>query len=791
MSFSSRASTTSFALVVSVVVGGTLAACGGSSGKATSGHGGSSFASGSSSSSGAGNASGTGASGPGGSGAGGGINLATSTGSATGGGTQGFDVVPSAQQTLAVVVGQTPPTVTFQATLNGMAAPATAWGVDQGDIGTVPAGPSSSAIFTPSGTAGGFVTVTAALNKQSVQRQVLVKLSATQNGANASSAAEQPQIPSGVGALTQGGGVGGVGGTGLGGGVTDAPTLAALNAPASNGAAQGLGFLYPYDKTVWPRGLPAPLLQWTWSTGDADAIKISLSTANGSYSYAGTFARPAILAQTGGNFINHPIPQDVWDMATNSAGGSTNPLTVSLVVAKGGVAYGPITETWTIAPARLSGTIYYNSYGTQLVQNSAGAIGGNGEFGAAVLRIRVGDTAPTVIAGSNSECRTCHSVAAFGSRLEAQPYGNYSDFDLSPTGSVETVLPNSGGWFPAVYPDGSKMLTSDGQLLPLPLGGASLALSGLPNDPETPAFSPDGTLLAFNVGAGSVLSVMDFDNPTGAFTNQVTVVDDSGSSLIPAWPGFFPDSKSIVFHHQSDPGIDPGGNPDPCTRGGALAQVHWANLSGPSSVTSLDQLNGKGYLPKLPTPANLACDADGNAVGGIDADHSDDVDHNYEPTVNPIASGGYAWVVFTSRRMYGNVAAIPPFCSDPRGVDLVSNITPKKLWVAAIDLTQAPGTDSSHPAFYLPAQELLAGNSRGFWVLDPCQADGTSCTTGDQCCNGFCEPAGDGGALICASAPPMGSCSGLADKCTTAANCCDPTNVCVNGFCTQSTPTRK
>ena len=51
-------------------------------------------------------------------------------------------------------------------------------------------------------------------------------------------------------------------------------------------------------------------------------------------------------------------------------------------------------------------------------------------------------------------------------------------------------------------------------------------------------------------------------------------------------------------------------------------------------------------------------------------------------------------------------------------------ITPKKLWVAAIDLNAPPGTDPSHPAFYLPAQELYAGNSRGDWTVDPCEADG-------------------------------------------------------------------
>ena len=51
-------------------------------------------------------------------------------------------------------------------------------------------------------------------------------------------------------------------------------------------------------------------------------------------------------------------------------------------------------------------------------------------------------------------------------------------------------------------------------------------------------------------------------------------------------------------------------------------------------------LNGNDYLP---TGSN-----------NHDADH----ELNYEPTVAPIASGGYAWVVFMSRRMYGNVATI-------------------------------------------------------------------------------------------------------------------------------------
>jgi hypothetical protein len=710
---------------------------------------------------------------------------AGATSSSTGS-SQGFDVQPSMPQTISVQLGQSMPTVGYTATLNGNPVNV-GWQVDHGDIGKVGAGPSSTATFTPSGTTGGNVNVIAGLNGQTLTRSVLVKLTATQNGSNPQNPLESAQIPMNVAALTQGGGVGGVGGEGLGPAVTDTAALAALGAPSGNGAQQGLAFLYPYDKTVWPRGILAPLLQWNWSIGDADAIQIQLSTTSGSFSYTGTFARPAILQMTGGKFIRHPIPQDIWNAATDSAGGSDK-LTVSLIVEKGGMAYGPITETWSIAPARLSGTIYYNSYGTLLVQNSTGAVGGNGMFGAGVLSIRVGDTGPKVVAGSNSACRTCHSVAAFGSRLEAMPYGNYSAYDLTPSGATEHVMPNAGAWFPAVYPDGSKLLTGDGQLLALPNGGAAIATTGLASSaPDMPMFSPDGKRVAFNPGVGSQLVMQSFDNATSTFSGTTTVVASTGG-LVPGWPAFFPDANSIVFENESAPSaLDGHGQGLLWTREGAKSQIAWASAAGGGS-TPLDQLNGKGYLPKLAAPISLSCLGDnGYQEGTINPDHGDDVDLNYEPTVNPIAGGGYAWVVFTSRRMYGNEADIPPFCSDPRGVNLVTNITTKKLWVAAVDLTQAPGTDSSHPAFYLPAQELLAGNSRGFWALDPCKGDGSSCTSGDQCCNGYCEPDAMNN-LVCANTPPNGMCAMVGDKCTTAGDCCDSTNLCVNGFCTQKGP---
>jgi len=745
------------------------------------------------------------------------------------GGSTALTITPSSLQTLMVAPGAMTPTVTFSATMDN--APVNvAWGVDRGDLGSIPAGPSSSATFTPSGTAGGLVNVSAGLNGMQLNAQIVVKLVGTQNGVNAAVPSEVLQTATTVAQLTAGGGVGGVGGEGLGAAVSDAATLAALQTPSGNGQAQGLTFLYPYNGTVWPRGMLAPLLMWDWSMKDADAVQIALSTTSGSFSWTGTFGRPAILAQTNGNFVRMPIPQDVWAMATNSAGTIVPPatmpdqLTVSLTVAKGGMAYGPIQETWPVAPGLLSGIIYYQSYGTQLVKNYSGAVGGDGTFGAAVLSIHVGDTAPTVAAGSNggaAQCRTCHSVAALGSRLVVQHGDDYSAssaYDLTPMGNTEHVLatgadPPSGsgslGGFPGVYPDGSMALSSAGKILPLPDDSTLPTVTGLSTvttDLGSPAFSPSGTQVAFNpmTGPGVMtptqqLLVMNFSAATTTFSTPVVVVDDTGkpAQTRPGWPAFFPDGNSVVFHHQSVAGSDGNSSGTMFTRDGCKAQIAWTNVTDSQHVTPLNQLNGldasgNSYLPKLATPLSLSCMDGSNNVGSINPDHGDDTNVNYEPTVNPLPSGGYVWVVFTSRRMYGNEAVIPPFCSDPRAVNLVTNVTPKKLWVAAVDLagggenggsTGMPGMDASHPAFYLPAQELLAGNSRGFWVLDPCKQDGSSCQSGDECCNGYCDSMGDGGSLICA--PPTASCSGVNDKCTTSSNCCDPTNLCINGFCTQ------
>lgn len=677
----------------------------------------------------------------------------------------GFDpdaaqlVVTPQNQTVTVVQGQPLPTLQFTATLGGVQV-AASWQIDRGELGAIDAG----GVFTPKGTLGGKAVVTATYQGKMGTAPVNVRLEVVQNG-----------DPNAGDAGGGSGGNGGVGGEGPGGMVSQ-QTVNVLNGnPVSD---PGLAFLYPYDATVWPRGLLAPLLMWkVGQQGDYDAVYIHLHEDY--YDYKGYFAKTATP------FIHHPVVQAAWQQATYSNAGED--LVVDVVLSKGNTAYGPVTEKWKVAKGTLKGIVYYNSYGTNLAQNYCCTYLG-AQFGGATLGIHPGNTSPSLVAGGNG-CRVCHSVSADGSRLVTQQANNWvsSTYDLKNANMETAMSPGDGryGWA-ALFPDGTFELTNSASanmqaavaypstLYALPSGSA-VTSTGLPSGlrAATPAFSPDGKHAAFDYFSldQKSLAAMDFDVKTKAFSNLTTLYTPQSGTAV--WPSYLPTNDAIVFHLETQyNGRDWAGtrsscdSSSSCSDDGAHAELWWVDVKT-KTAARLDKLNGKGYLPTGPSA------------------HSDDTTLNYEPTANPVVSGGYAWVVFTSRRLYGNVATINPFWSDPRFHDISQTPTTKKLWVAAIDLNAAPGTDPSHPAFYLPAQELLAGNSRGFWVVDPCKPDGTSCETGDECCGGYCQPAPDGGLQCTPNKPP---CASEYDKCTVDADCCAGL-VCINGRCAQKGPT--
>lgn len=626
------------------------------------------------------------------------------------------------------------------------------WTIDRGELGSI----DSNGLLTANGKLGGKATISAtAGNGATGSTTVTIVVSYVQNG--------DPNAGDAGGGT---GGAGGVGGEGPGGAVSS-NTQNILDGTTVTDT--GLAWLYPYDATVWPRALLAPLLQWNvGAAGDYDAIYIHAH--ENAFDYKGYFSK------TKTPFTHHPIEQVAWQALTYSNAGED--LQVDLVFAKGNVAYGPITEKWKVANGSLKGTVYYNSYGTALAKNYCCAYNGS-SFGGATLAIQGGATSPVLIAGSNSSCRVCHSVSADGSTLVTQHGDNYaatSKYDLKNANTETAMAPADYRYsFPALAPDGTFLFTNSaplpgvGNSAPSALfqvpSGTSIAATGLPAGLRagTPVFSPDGKHVAFNyyaggTGDGKSLAVMDYAN--AVFTTPV-VLDTPSGSLPNVFPSFLPTSDAVVYERETASDGEFG-----ATRDGSRGELWWTP-TGTASPIRLDKLNGLGYVPNVGT------------------NHADDTTLNYEPTVNPVPSGGYAWIVFTSRRAYGNIATIDPFWSDPRDHDISATPTTKKLWVAAIDLNAKPGTDPSHPAFYLPAQELLAGNSRGYWVVDPCKPNGNTCDTGDECCGGYCQSV-DGG-LVCT--PNTSGCAQEFDKCTTSADCCGGQNLqCINGRCAQANP---
>ena len=667
---------------------------------------------------------------------------------------------------VTVESGKPLPTVQFTAMLDGKEITAT-WVLEQVEYGAI----SATGLFTPSGKVGGVVKVGATVNKQTTATTITINLKMSQNGATKANG--NPGV----------GGFGGVGGEGLG------PAASADVVKVLDGTPQkptSMKLLYPYDKTVWPLGILAPLIQWSApAAGNGDGVLITLSATN--YEFKGYFGRPTALA-AGKPLIRHPVPQDVWTAATRSAAGGK--LQLKVVLAVGNTAYGPLTQTWNVARGRLRGTVYYQSYGTNLVNNY-------GKFGGATLAIKGGSTSPTLVAGKSGflpGCRVCHSVSAKGARMVVQHGDDYmrsSSYDLL-NNNKETIYPSSTsgklGWVG---------LTSDGKLglgnaVPLPgtpfsstsslydmTSGAEVSYTGLKTFVTRagfPMFSPDNKLVSFNFyagpgdatigsGDGNKLVVMDFDVATRTFSKPRLLYKGKLGSR-PGWPAFWPTGKALLFQMEL-----PGAPPKDFfgTHQGGRGELHWVDLAT-SKVYPLHRLNGKeAGVAYLPTGPNK---------------HDDDTVLNYEPTISPIPSGGYAWVVFMTRRLYGNVATINPWTSDPREYDHTKLITTKKLWVAALDLEPKPGTDPSHPAFYLPAQELMAGNTRGFWVADPCKADGDPCVGGDECCGGYCIKDLSTGKRICGKGA-LG-CAVELDKCSKSSECCNyPKFLCINGYCTR------
>jgi hypothetical protein len=543
--------------------------------------------------------------------------------------------------------------------------------------------------------------------------------------------------------------------------------LSASEAAALNGAPvadAALKWLYPYDGTVWPRGILSPILQWSLPTGASDALRVRV---RGKY-----FDWTACLRTTGPGQLE--MPQNIWEQLNISNGGSADPISVEIVALAGGRAVGPIVEKWNFANAKMKGAIFYGSYNSALAASM-------GIQGGVVLRLLPGARAPEVFlsrAALSGECIGCHTVSANGARIVADVHGaggltyvGSSIFALTPVSApnpppLQTSVPQSA--FAGLHPDGTVFVThaapgAGGPFIPGNIPGTwgvarselvttdtgqVIANSGIVEKAMMPSFSSDGRKIVFTdaaMGNGKAIATMDFDPATNKFSNYQQVY--SHATQFVSWPFFLPDGSGIVFAlGTADNFVSSLGSPLQPQE----SDVYFIDLAHGAAVTPLASLNGFKDLAQTQTylPAGAR-----------------DLHKNFFPTGVPVAAGGHFWMFFTSRRTYGNLKT-----GDVNAAEA------KQLWVAALSI--GGDRDISYPPFYLRGQELQSGNVRAFAALEPCKADGQSCDTGIDCCGRFCTD------KVCG--PPKG-CAKIDEGCKTTADCCLPPQServeCIAGFC--------
>ena len=530
-------------------------------------------------------------------------------------------------------------------------------------------------------------------------------------------------------------------------------------------------FAYPYDKTVFPRGLLPPEQMWN---GGA---------ANDSYSVR--FVGPSFdltvytKADPPSRFT---LTKPLWNALTTSAAGAD--VRIELRRAHAGMGYVSAKQGWKVADANLRGSIYYWAIDQGQIVKIDLPTGTRSPFFDSGPNTQIGTPAPANAGsprtpnwqdnGTGKRCVACHAVSKDGSRLvslftrEAST-GPVGVVDLA-TSQVKAVGDyETNGVYEALTPDGAlavvnystktMKLVDSNNALPV-----ASALDGL-TDVCDPTFSPDGKLfaLASNCDPGfgypvefrrSDLTLYDFAQGTRAFSNPRTILLSTGVGDAIAFPSFSPDSKWL-FYQRGDYSRAKYGAGPPFQHG--VDDLHVASAVVNVPPIALDNANGKGVLP------------------------ADSLHLNYGPTVNPIAEGGYIWVVFTSPRDYGN-RMVSPQGAPPSDATYANH---KQLWVTAVDANI--GTiDPSHPAFWLPGQDPASANMFGYWALAPCKsttgdAGAQTCSAGFECCSGFCRDTGSG--PVCVDQP--GGCHQIGEKCTTGADCCNAgVGVdCVAGVC--------
>lgn len=496
--------------------------------------------------------------------------------------------------------------------------------------------------------------------------------------------------------------------------------------------------VYPLDGVVMPQNVYPADIQWLNGASD-DLFRVTMTKPNATITAYLTGESPA---------SNHwLVDEAAWRSFAQSDGDAPATIVVDRWEASTQQAYTTTPVTVKFAQAALSGTVYYWDI-------QAGRIiridDGTGQ-GVAFM-----PTPP--VTPSGERCVGCHSVSNDGQYMVGRLGGGdnvgtvfdlTADLSADPAPSLWPIDSANRWWFSTWNPADDRIMvtrneTAGGLELMDPFTGQAVpvASGALPTGQVTqPAWAPDDSLIAYISGINSwggemthgdltvlpVTGADSFGTPQTIVSGEIPgAVPGGTSNSYPTWP---PDASRIMFAHG----------------GGARSE---------RDPSALYAVNPDGTDVVRLTKAN----------GGPDTTD------NYQPNFSPFDQGGYFWMMFLSRRDYGNAQV------GTRGT------TRQQLWVTAIRKDANPGEDPSEVAYWLPGQSTQSLNISGYWAPRPCRDDGSSCEVGAQCCGGTCAP-NESGDLVCAPPPPE-SCRMLFETCGTTADCCEGLDLqCIDNVC--------
>lgn len=511
-----------------------------------------------------------------------------------------------------------------------------------------------------------------------------------------------------------------------------------------SGPVETTKVLYPYNGTVFPRSFTPPVLQWAATNPAAQYIKYCLRYYDAAQANKLTFRWCTIAPEPNPTRVS--IPRWVWEPFETTAAGKTAEMTLQRLV--NGVVLPEIVIPIKFSSEPMRGTIYF----WEVNNGRVAKIDENGTLFPQAL--------------SSSACNACHSVSADGSRIVTQLNGGNGPGAVYDATGNHLFTRNQKVQFQAVNPNGTLVLWGENPATLSPITStanlSSLAAAQSGRWVANPAWSPQGKYVAYasRVNSGwyvdyttSDLAIAEFNAANNTFFNNKVIVTGKAGRPVITYPTFSPDDQYIIY--QAANALRTRNN---------LGTLYMVKRDG-TGDTLLTKANGNGYLDSY------------------------DLDVNYEPTFSPVSAGGYNWVVFVSNRTYGNTI---PKCSGNQ-----KDCGKKQLWVSAIDANPVPGSDPSHPAFWLAGQQTNNENMRGYFAKSPCKGIGAACKWNEDCC-GY-DPANPSKSTAkCVinqnpAPPPVtrsckafnpNSCVQPGDACAVDQDCClFPDVFCIQGLC--------